>query len=152
MHIVFRFPATTGLLYSQAIQLCQNCYVRDYNHVFGTVVDGVLTSEDCYAYLDTDSSVQMVTFDPLGICRAYTDSTYMYPPYRPSSNHGSWAARKAVDTSNLTKDRSLYVEIKNHICFLMFTNSFCRKRHAVSKNNFLPGVAKHSAILYGINV
>jgi len=119
MHIVFRFSATTGLLYCQAIQLCQNCYVRDNNHVFGTVVDGVLTSEGCYAHLNTDSSVQMVTFDPLGICRAYTDSTYMYPPSRLASNHGSWAARKFDDTGNQILQLFISVVINVHL-FAMF--------------------------------
>lgn len=112
MNIVFRFPATTGLLYIQAIQLCQNCYVRDYNHVYGAVVGGVLTSEGCYAHFNTDSTVQMVTFDPLGICRAYTDSTYMYPPSRLASNQGSWAARKFNDTGISTLQLFLSAGIK----------------------------------------
>ena len=122
--LLFRFPATMALLLSQAIQLCQNCRVREYDRCPGTVVPGAVTSEDCYNHLNTGNAVQMVSFDPSGLCRAYNESTCMEPPYRPTSSLGFWSARQGHDTGNptlqiyflLKKNKILY-----HIVFMTLT-------------------------------
>jgi len=92
------FPATMTQLYSNHIQLCQNCPVYVSVRCPGTVVPGAVTSEGCYNHLVTSSDVQMVSFDNLGLCQAYNTSACM-EPYNVS-HHGSWSARLANATGN----------------------------------------------------
>jgi len=102
-----------ALLYSQVIQLCQNCGVQEHYNTRcpGAVVPGVETSEDCYNYISTSSSVEMVRFDKLGICWTYADGTCMDPPPSRWSSistrmYNSWTARRSYATGNSTKHMS----------------------------------------------
>jgi len=93
------FAVTTGRLYSQDIQLCQNCPVHDHARCSGTVDPNATTSEDCYSRLDPAGDVQMVSFDQRGTCWTYNSSTCMEPP-NTLSDHGSWSARLSNPTGN----------------------------------------------------
>jgi len=112
------FPATMAMLYSQVIQLCQNCKVHGYYNTRcpGAVVPGVETSEDCYNYINTSSTVEMVRFDKLGICWTYADGTCMEPPpdwWSSISMYNSWTARRSFATGNSTLYLFFFVTVTN---------------------------------------
>jgi len=103
------FLATMALLYSQVIQLCQNCPTD--RSCSGTVVQGAVSSEDCYNYLNTSGNAQMISFDYSGACWAYDVNTCMQPP-RSYDSHGTWSARLVQETGN--PRALLFVEMQHN--------------------------------------